>query len=512
MFKKLLFILLVMFASLHLNGQIIFNSDTTVCGMQAFDLYAISSDVDSLVTDDVYTDVVDLGFNFNFYGNTYNKMLISSNGYVTFDTTNALSYSPWSIGAAIPNPGTEPENAIMVTWQDTDPSIGGAIYFGSFGQSPNKVYVVTWCAIPMFSCNQMIYTAQLRMHEGSNKIEMYLQDRPICLTWNGGAGIQGTVDATSTNFDIVNDPTTLLPRNFPNPWTAINEGWEFIPNGTTSFTINSIPFTAVAAGNTTWTNSNGNVLGVGQTINVMPSTTTTYYATMQSQCSGTIVDSVTITVGSFISSAVSTTDASCFGNDATITVTPGISTTQPPWNISLLDANGGVVQTQNNVWSSHTFNGLVPGSYIVNVVEPISGCSGSSNIVVNQVPIGLSLSTSVNNVNCFNGSDGRITALAQNGALPYQFYINGIPNPNPYPSDSIFDALSSGFYIISVVDDNSCMKKDTVFITAPGTPLQALTSSKTVLCHQDSTGFSYVNAVGGTPHIVTEWHNTSGVF
>ena len=67
----------------------------------------------------------------------------------------------------------------------------------------------------MFSCNQMIYTAQLRMYEGSNKIEMYLQDRPICLTWNGGAGIQGTVDATSTNFDIVNDPTsTLLPETF----------------------------------------------------------------------------------------------------------------------------------------------------------------------------------------------------------------------------------------------------------------------------------------------------------
>ena len=40
--------------------------------MQNFDLFAISSDVDSLVTDDVYTDIVDLGFNFDFYGNTYN--------------------------------------------------------------------------------------------------------------------------------------------------------------------------------------------------------------------------------------------------------------------------------------------------------------------------------------------------------------------------------------------------------------------------------------------------------
>ena len=171
--KKIVFLislLLLGFQSLH--SQVILNNDTTVCGMQNFTLYAISSAVDSLVTDDVYTDVVDLGFNFDFYGNTYSKMLISSNGYVTFDTTNAAGYSPWAIGAAIPNPGVEPENAIMVTWQDTDPNWGGAIYFGSYGSSPNKVYVVTWCAIPMFSCNQLIYTSQLRMYEGSNKIEM----------------------------------------------------------------------------------------------------------------------------------------------------------------------------------------------------------------------------------------------------------------------------------------------------------------------------------------------------
>ena len=114
--------------------------------LKPFTLNAISSDVDSLIVDDAYTDVVELGFNFDFYGNTYSKMLISSNGYVTFDTTNAGGYSPYSVTKPIPNPGNEPENAIMVPWHDPDPNIGGAIYFGSFGTSPNKVYVVTWCA------------------------------------------------------------------------------------------------------------------------------------------------------------------------------------------------------------------------------------------------------------------------------------------------------------------------------------------------------------------------------
>ena len=47
--------------------------------------------------DDSYSNIIDLGFDFDFYGTTYNKMLISTNGYITFDTSNAYSFSPWLI-------------------------------------------------------------------------------------------------------------------------------------------------------------------------------------------------------------------------------------------------------------------------------------------------------------------------------------------------------------------------------------------------------------------------------
>ena len=511
--KKIIFLIGVFGIALQsINAQIIFNDDTTVCGTQPFTLNAISSAVDSLVTDDAYTDVVDIGFNFDFYGNTYNKMLISSNGYVTFDTSNATGYSPYSINAPIPNPGFEPENAILVTWQDTDPNFGGAIYFGSYGASPNKVYVVTWCAIPMFSCNQLIYTSQLRMYEGSNKIEMYLQDRPLCLTWNGGAGIQGTVDATSTNFDIVNDPIILgnPPRNFPTLWTATNEGWEFIPNGITSFNINQIPFTPVAAGNTTWTDALGNIIGLGSSINVMPSITTTYYANMNSLCSGSLVDSVTITVGSSITSNVSTINASCKGDDAQITVLPNQGITQPPWIINLLNLNGSVVQTQNNVMNSHSFTNLFPGSYMAQVVEPNSGCSGVTNVSVGQDSIFLNLSISQQNVSCYSGYDASISIQASGGMLPYNYYIDGVLNPLPFPGDSLFSDLCGGSYIISVMDNNDCMIRDTIIVTSPNSPLQAITSSKTVLCHSDSTSISVAHAIGGTGPYNYLWYSSVG--
>ena len=107
---------------------------------------------------------------------------------------------------AIPNPGKYAENAIMAPWQDLNTGIGGAIYYGMTGIAPNRIYTVTWCAVPMFHCTSDLHTSQLFYMKGSDKIEMFIQDKPICIGWNGGAAIQGLVDATSTNFDIVNDP------------------------------------------------------------------------------------------------------------------------------------------------------------------------------------------------------------------------------------------------------------------------------------------------------------------
>ena len=69
----------------------------------------------------------------------------------------------------------------------------------------------------------------------------------------------------------------MQDRNFPLNWTATNEGWEFIPNGTTAYNINAIPYSPIVAGVANWFDATGNVIGTGPTINVTPSSTTTYY-------------------------------------------------------------------------------------------------------------------------------------------------------------------------------------------------------------------------------------------
>ena len=203
--KYILFSVVFLF-SVTSYSQIMISNDTAVCGSYQDTLYALSSTQSAMFSDDMHDVLLDIGFTFNFYGTAYTQLVISGNGYITFDTTQANQYSTWVIGTPIPNPGQMPENAIMAPWQDINVGTGGAIYYGMTGIAPNRKFIVTWCEVPMFSCSSDLHTSQVVLYEGSDKIEMYIQEKPLCSGWNSGAAVQGLVDATSTNFDIVIDP------------------------------------------------------------------------------------------------------------------------------------------------------------------------------------------------------------------------------------------------------------------------------------------------------------------
>ena len=194
------------------------------------------------LSDDINSAVLPIGFPFTFYGNTYTSCVISSNNYITFDLTKANTYSPWVISAAIPNAGVDPENSIMAPWQDIDPAVGGSITYGIHGVAPNRVFIARWDGVPMYSCTSTLFSSYIYLYETTNSIETHVLDKSLCSTWNNGASIHGLIDATSTNFNIVNDPILNQPRNFPLQWTAYNDAWQFLPNGSSSYTINQIPY------------------------------------------------------------------------------------------------------------------------------------------------------------------------------------------------------------------------------------------------------------------------------
>src|SRR5690606_1343378 len=84
-----------------------------------------------------------------------------------------------------------------------------------------------WDSIPMFSCTSQFATQQIVLYESTYVIDIFIKNKPICATWNGGLAILGIQNATGTlNY--------TAPGKNGTQWTATNEGHRFIPSGTPS--------------------------------------------------------------------------------------------------------------------------------------------------------------------------------------------------------------------------------------------------------------------------------------
>lgn len=171
--------------------------------------------------DDTWSDTIPVGFDFYFFGQHYNQLVVGTNGVVSFNLSYANQYCQWPINAGIPSPSL-PTHSIMFPFQDTDPGQGGTIAHQVYGTPPNRAFVLSFSNVPMFSCNNLLHTSQLVLYETSNNIDIFIENKPLCPNWNAGAAILGIQDSATAY---------VVPgRNFPTQWTAQNEGWRFAPD------------------------------------------------------------------------------------------------------------------------------------------------------------------------------------------------------------------------------------------------------------------------------------------
>ena len=247
----------------------------------------------SVNTDDKWSPIIDLPFNFCFYGNTYNQCLIGSNGIITFDTVGNIpgGTCDWSFYAGggtasnIPVAGHEAlkENSIFGVFHDIDPKIAG----GEVGwelitlNTGCRALVASWNNIAMYSasCNSQKYTGMIVLYENTNIIEVYIKEKNVCPTWNEGNAIVGMQNATGTVAAVAPSRNGLDPN-----WTVTNEAWRFTPAGANVPT--SIKWYEGAG-------TAGPVVGNTATINVCPTTTKTYTAEITYTLCGGLTYSVT---------------------------------------------------------------------------------------------------------------------------------------------------------------------------------------------------------------------------
>jgi hypothetical protein len=244
----------------------------------------------SIGVDDLWTGVINLPFNFCFYGTNYSQCVVGSNGLLSFNTAYATLGCPWAFTVACPNAAL-PRTSIFGVYHDIDPSIYcgaapcGDARYSTFGTAPCRVFVVSFDNLPHFSssCNSLRTSCEIVLYETTNVIEVFVENKPTCATWNSGNALIGIQNAAGTTG-------VSPPGRNTGPWTAANEGWRFIPTGPSAVTIS-------------WSDQTG-PLGTGTTLSICPTDPShTYVATATyARCDGSTIvvsDDVVVQCQSF---------------------------------------------------------------------------------------------------------------------------------------------------------------------------------------------------------------------
>lgn len=111
-----------------------------------YDWNGLNNPASLTLGDDQVSGAVNIGFNFTFYGNTYNQVYVSSNGFITFTNT---ANSGCCEGQSLPD-ATAPSNLVAGYWEDLNPAASGTIKYETQGTAPNRKFIVEFSGVPHY--------------------------------------------------------------------------------------------------------------------------------------------------------------------------------------------------------------------------------------------------------------------------------------------------------------------------------------------------------------------------
>ena len=115
----------------------------------------------------------DIGFSFNYFGTSYDRFWISTNGFVAFH--NSASHGCCH---GLPVPVLDAvNNMIALAWVDLVP-LPGQISFETRGEAPRRRLIVSFDNVEVFNEGGRRVTAQLILYEGTNAIELHTTHKP----------------------------------------------------------------------------------------------------------------------------------------------------------------------------------------------------------------------------------------------------------------------------------------------------------------------------------------------
>lgn len=432
--------------------------------------------------EDTYTDVIDIGFDFCFYGNMFDQLLISTNNYVTFNLGEVNGYSPWNtypIPSAFP-PGNV-VNAIMGPWMDLNPWIGGNLYYNVYGVAPYRRFVVSFENFGYYggNCVGLQFNGQIKLFETSNVIEIHVQNQPLCTGWNNGESVLGIVNEDESQF-------LIAPGWNNTQMTANYQGYRFIPNG--------------GAATLTWTNNMGDTIGYGNQVTVSPTVTTTYTITAD-ECPVQISDDVTITISPPILVQEVVDDNLCPGEFfGSIDITANGGT--PPFNYSWT--------SQSEAFNSNNedISNLSADTYYLTIEDNVGCDSVFGPYVINPPVAPISIQANTINPSCYGFSDGAIVAIIGGGTPSYTYHWTS-NNPIGVNDTATLTDLLAGSYTLEIIDNNNCIDSAIIVLEDESLiNLQTNTSNYNgynVSCYGGSNAWIACQASGGQAPYSYAW-------
>ncbi len=204
-------------------------------------------------------------FAIDFYGARQATMSVGNNGAIFFPT-GSVSFSNRA-----PNDPASPNNWIGPVWDDLRlyPANNGYIGYETTGTAPNRVFAVEWRNISFFSASSVIFSMQVRFHEGGGMDVDYSAAAgtgsiSATMGMEDAAGANGfffAASACTTNCSQA-DLTALANMrvsvsNPPEPQLTGIVG--ILPAGIEAGTVGSIPLTLTNLGTDTATSVTYNV-------------------------------------------------------------------------------------------------------------------------------------------------------------------------------------------------------------------------------------------------------------
>lgn len=186
------------------------------------------------------------------------------------------------------------------------------------------------------------------------------------------------------------------------------------------------------------------------------------------------------------------------GSDGAITL--NVSGGAEPYIYAWIATNSGVIPTGQV--NSKDLTGLVAGTYTVTVTDH-NNCSVSSSINITNPPVLTAATQDVTGTTCFNGTDGKATAVATGGTAPYTYvWSNGA-------SGATATNLAPGINYVYITDSKGCTASAQVTITQPAEIKLYTTVRNTRGCEGTPTGAIDLTVENGVAPFTYVWSNSS---